>query len=170
MCVFSLCAQIICEFFFWCQQPLLGQGLIIHEVSNHTQRHTTVGMTPPDEWSARRRDLYLTTHNTYNRGTSSPPVGFEPTIPVEERPQIHALDRKATWAGIYEFSLGNISTVRYVSCALRNWRKMIYNLWYWRLSQLCCWRFVSSGILHRVVGWISLRLFEYIFPSFSWSI
>jgi hypothetical protein len=30
----------------------------------HTQRRTTVGRTPLDEWSARRRDLYLTTHNT----------------------------------------------------------------------------------------------------------
>ena len=33
----------------------------------HTQRRTTVGRTPLDEWSARRRDLYLTTHNTHNR-------------------------------------------------------------------------------------------------------
>ena len=29
-----------------------------------TQRRPTVGRTPLDEWSARRRDLYLTTHNT----------------------------------------------------------------------------------------------------------
>jgi hypothetical protein len=35
-------------------------------------RHTTVGRTPLDEWSARRRDLYLTTHNTHNRQTSMP--------------------------------------------------------------------------------------------------
>jgi hypothetical protein len=27
---------------------------------DHTQGHTTVGRTPLDEWSARRRDLYLT--------------------------------------------------------------------------------------------------------------
>ena len=33
----------------------------------HYHRHTTIGRTPPDEWSARRRDLYLTTHNTHNR-------------------------------------------------------------------------------------------------------
>jgi len=26
---------------------------------DHTQRRTTVGRTPLDEWSARRRDLYL---------------------------------------------------------------------------------------------------------------
>ena len=34
---------------------------------DHTQRRTTVGRTPLDKWSARRRDLYLTTHNTQNR-------------------------------------------------------------------------------------------------------
>jgi len=32
-----------------------------------TFRHTTPGRTPPDEWSARRRDLSLTTHNTHKR-------------------------------------------------------------------------------------------------------
>jgi len=32
---------------------------------DRTQRRTAVGMTPLDEWSARRRDLYLTTHNTH---------------------------------------------------------------------------------------------------------
>ena len=30
----------------------------------HTQRRITLGRTPLDEWSARRRDLYLTTHVT----------------------------------------------------------------------------------------------------------
>jgi hypothetical protein len=33
-------------------------------------RHTTLGRTPLDEWSARRRELYLTTHNNHNRQTS----------------------------------------------------------------------------------------------------
>jgi hypothetical protein len=28
-----------------------------------------------------------------------PPAGFEPTIPVSERPQTHALDRAATEIG-----------------------------------------------------------------------
>ena len=32
--------------------------------------------------------------------TSMPPVGFEPTIPVSERPKTHALDRAATGIGI----------------------------------------------------------------------
>ena len=53
---------------------------------DHTQLHTTVGRTPLDEGSARRRDLYLTTHDTHNRQISMPPVGFEPTISAGERP------------------------------------------------------------------------------------
>ena len=66
---------------------------------DHIQRHTTVGRTPLDEWSARRRELYLTTHNTHNRQTSMPPVGFEPTISAGERLQTYALDRAATGTG-----------------------------------------------------------------------
>ena len=38
-----------------------------------TQRSTTVGRTPLDEWSARCRDLYLTTHNTHKGETFMPP-------------------------------------------------------------------------------------------------
>ena len=53
---------------------------------------TTLGGTPLDEWSARRRDLYLTTHNIHNTETSMPPAGFEPTIPAIERPHTHSLD------------------------------------------------------------------------------
>ena len=62
---------------------------------DHIQRRITVSRTSLDEWSARRRDLYLTTHNTQHRHTSMPPVGFEPTIPGSERPYTYALDRAA---------------------------------------------------------------------------
>ena len=51
---------------------------------DHTRR-STVGRTPLNEWSARRRDLYLTTHDTHNRQISMPPVGFEPTISAGEQ-------------------------------------------------------------------------------------
>ena len=43
---------------------------------DHTQRRTTVGRTPLDEWSARRTDLCLTTHNTNNRQTFMPRGGI----------------------------------------------------------------------------------------------
>jgi hypothetical protein len=68
-----------------------------------TLTHITFGMTPLDEWSARRRDSYLTTHNTHKRKTSMPPTGFEPTIPASERPQTHVLDRAATGIGCYVY-------------------------------------------------------------------
>ena len=66
---------------------------------DHTQRHTRVGRTPLDEWSARRRNLHLTTHNTHNRLISMPSVGFEPTFSTVERQQTYALHRAATRTG-----------------------------------------------------------------------
>ena len=63
---------------------------------NHTKWRTTVGGTPLDEWSVRRRDPYLTKHNTQNRQTSMYPMGFEPTISAGERPQTYAFNGAAT--------------------------------------------------------------------------
>jgi len=61
-----------------------------------TLRHNTLGRTPLDEWSDRRRDLFLTTHNIHKRQTPMPLAVFEPTILASERPQTHTLDR-AEW-------------------------------------------------------------------------
>ena len=61
----------------------------------YTQLRTTLAKNPLYEWSAHRRDLYLTTHNAHKH-RHTPPVGFEPTIPASEWPQTHALDRSAT--------------------------------------------------------------------------
>ena len=88
---------------------------------DHSQRRNTVGRTPLDEWSARRRDLYLTTHNTHNRQTSMPLLGFEPTISAGERQQTYALDRAATGTGnvyiyIYICSMRQLSSF----CRVRN--------------------------------------------------
>ena len=40
-----------------------------------------------------------------------PPVGFEPTIPVSERPKTHALDRTATGIGVLEVYLEKIDQI-----------------------------------------------------------
>jgi hypothetical protein len=64
-----------------------------------TLRHTTPGRTPLYEWSARRRDLYLTTHNTHKRQASMPPAEFELTTPASERPKTNALERAANGIG-----------------------------------------------------------------------
>jgi hypothetical protein len=62
-------------------------------------RHITLGRTPLNGWSFRRRYLYLTAHNTHNRQTCMSPTGFEPVIPACQRPQTRVLDRAATGIG-----------------------------------------------------------------------
>jgi hypothetical protein len=51
-------------FFFWRNSPQWVTASSFTTFLDHTQRRTTVGRTPLDEWSARRRGFYLTTHNT----------------------------------------------------------------------------------------------------------
>jgi len=67
---------IMCIFSYWRYNPLWvcilqpSSGAIASSRTrflDHTQRRATVGRTPLDEWSIRRRDLYLTTHNTHDR-------------------------------------------------------------------------------------------------------
>ena len=84
---------------FWSNSPHWARATSFTRYLDHTQRRTTVGRTPLNEWSAHRRDLYLTTHNTHSRQTSMSPVGFEPTISAGERPKTYALDRAATGTG-----------------------------------------------------------------------
>jgi len=74
-------------FLMWRCDPTRAMASSFLRFLDHTQRHTTVGSTPVDEWPVRLRDLYLTAHNIYNRQTSMPPVGFETTISAGERPQ-----------------------------------------------------------------------------------
>jgi hypothetical protein len=42
-----------------------------------TLRHTTLGRTSLDKWLARRRNLYLTIHNTHKRQISMPLAGVK---------------------------------------------------------------------------------------------
>ena len=79
---------------------LLGLGLLFEVPRSHS-RHNTLGKIPLDEWSARRRDHYLTTDNTHKKQTSMFPAGFEPVIPASEQPQTHALDCAATGIGAF---------------------------------------------------------------------
>ena len=99
-CYFCSHFRYIIFFILWRCAPTRAMASSFLRFLDHTQRRNTVGRTPLDEWSARSRDLYLTTHNTHNRQTSMPPVGFEPTISAGERPQTYALDRAATGTGL----------------------------------------------------------------------
>ena len=88
-------------FFTMAKQPPVAKASSVEDSWSHAVRHTTLGRTSLAEWSARRRDLYLTTHNTHNRQTSMCPARFEPATPASERPQTHALDHAAYGVGFF---------------------------------------------------------------------
>ena len=90
---------IYINFLLWSCDPTRVMAFSFLRFLDHTQQRTAVSRTPLNEWSARRRELYLTTHNIHNRQTDMPSVGFEPTISAGERPQAYALDRAATGTG-----------------------------------------------------------------------
>jgi len=132
--------KILLVCLFLAQQPPVGHGLLIHEVSrSHT---TTVGRTPLDEWSARRRDLYLTTDNTHNNQTSIPPVGFEPTISAGERRQTYDLVRAATGTGKDNVTSPKINKILLTSAVfprhlmtLHEWLQLFFLI----IKQSYCW-------------------------------
>ena len=67
---------------------------------DHTKRRTTVGRVPLDEWSALRKDLYLTTRTTITTDRHPRPRwDSNPQSSAGERPQIYALDRARTGTG-----------------------------------------------------------------------
>jgi hypothetical protein len=95
--LFSLLLNIL-SLLVWSRLPThcTCRGLLLHLITLcDTLRHIKLGRTPLDEWSAWRRDLYLTTYDT--------PAGFEPAIPASEWPQIYALDRATTGIGCFKF-------------------------------------------------------------------
>jgi len=63
-------------FSFWCNSPQWAKASSFTRFSDRTQRRTTGGGTPLDEWSARRRDLYPTTHTTLTTDKHPCPGGF----------------------------------------------------------------------------------------------
>jgi hypothetical protein len=87
-------------FSLWRLDPILCHGVHLMGFAVTLTGHTTLGRIPLDEWSARRRDLYVTTHNIRKRQTSVPPVGVEPKIPASEGSQTHASDSAATGIGL----------------------------------------------------------------------
>jgi len=89
----------VCLFVCGATAPQWAMASSFTRFLDHTQQRITVGRTPLDAWSARRRDLYLLTHNTHNRQTPMPTLGFETTI-LSRRAAVDL--RTATWTGPYD--------------------------------------------------------------------
>ena len=76
---------------------LVKLSLLCEVPRSHSGTQHSVGLL----WGSDRAvvGIYLTTHKIHNRQTSMLSVGFEPAVPANERPQIHASDRAATGTG-----------------------------------------------------------------------
>jgi len=84
---------------FWHDSPQRVRASSFPRFLDHIQRRTTVGRTP---LLSSQRPLPDNTHNTHNRQTSMPPVGFEPTISTGERPQNYAFYHAVTGTGLQD--------------------------------------------------------------------
>jgi hypothetical protein len=87
----------------------------------------THGRTPLDEWTARRRGLYL--HRTtqhINVRASMLSAGFEHAIPATKRPQTCALDREATRLSLQAVTFIYCTSLP-PSSELQRYRALIHN-------------------------------------------
>jgi len=75
LCLLNGTVNIV-DFFVHSDTAPSGPGPPHYRGFTITLRNTTISRTPLDESSARRKDLYLTTHNTRKRQTSMPPARF----------------------------------------------------------------------------------------------
>jgi hypothetical protein len=112
----------------------------------YTQGRITLGRTPLDEWSARRRNLYETTHNTYKRQISMPPAGLTHT---HTHARTHARTRTHTHIQPIEFIVIKIVPIYNI---------IKYNIYLLHMG----WYPVAVFILHVYRMWI------YIYISDRW--
>jgi hypothetical protein len=80
-------------------------------------------MIPLKERSARRRELYLITHNTQKRQTFMTPAEFESAMPASELPLTQTLDRTAT--GISKYSVLKIKQGTRMLCKISYKEKLL---------------------------------------------
>jgi hypothetical protein len=113
-----------------------------------TLRHTTLRRTPLDQWSARRRDLYLTIHNTHKRQTSMPPARLEPTIAATVRAPNPRLTPRGHWDrptyGYRHISTQHNAVVQ-KSCASYRPGRLNFVRWCPRFSALLQFLFLAGG-------------------------
>ena len=78
--------QLRFSFVFGTTAPQWTRVSSFYRFIGHTQRSTTIGRNPLDEWSAFS-PRPLTTQNVHSRQIFMPPVGFKPTVSAGELPQ-----------------------------------------------------------------------------------
>ena len=136
-------------------RPNAGHGLLIIVSKSHTAIHHS-------RWDSSRQVISpsqrpLPDNTQHSQQTSTSPAGFEPTTPVDKRPQTYALDRAATgtdkmqryevyfiWKLLYMFRVVPLPIIRSAN-------NCIYSIWYlshrycylplsWKSCSNCCLR------------------------------
>jgi len=149
-CAFNLilCAMLnirATDFFFWWHfDTIPGHGLHLRGFAITVNGHSTLGRTPLNKTSFRRRDLYLITLKAHQETNLHAPSVFEPTIPEIEGTQTHILDRAAT-------GIGSDSGKASEKWKIKTW------------GQLCFLLNTYRGFLYRKKR--SVRLNDYSIPS-----
>jgi len=142
MFLYVLC---ILTFFLLCcgLKPAMASSSL--RILDQARRSTTVGRTSLDEWSVRRRDLYLKTLRTHKRRTLPTPGGIRthnPSKRVAADPRLRPCghwDRQCTYFSINH----NNSAVRCLRRLLSSmcgkccdWVRVVV-LWYLSLIERC---------------------------------
>jgi len=91
----------------WRCDPTGARAVSFLRFLDHTQRRTAVGRTALDEWSARCKDLYLTTHNTHARQTSMSPRGIRTPNPSRRAAADPRLRPRSQWDRRFVHSKAN---------------------------------------------------------------
>ena len=104
--VWSIFRYIYIYFFFRGVTAHRGPGCLYCHGFATILRHTSFSRNPLDEWSARRRDLYLTSNNKRKRMTFMTPAGFETAIPWSELPQASPLRPRDWWDRSMKYIVG----------------------------------------------------------------
>ena len=83
------------DFFLWCCGPTRVMAFSHVRFLDHTQRRTTAGGIPPNEWSARRRNLWQ--HTTLTKDRHPCPDGIQTHNPSRRVGAGLRLRRRGHW-------------------------------------------------------------------------
>jgi hypothetical protein len=132
---------------------------------DHTQAHTTVGRTPLDEGSARRRDLYLTTQ-TLTRNKHPYPGGIRTDDPSKRSAANLSLRPCGHWDwNIMLYSVERRESLRKINqsmcmCKEAKDRQCTYkrNIKARSHNHFCRGKAISTSITHSESGFVTLDL------------
>ena len=113
-------------FLSWCSGPHWPRVCSLSRLHDHMQAPTqthSVGLLWKSDQLVAESSTWQ--HNTHERRTDIPSVGFEPTIPVSELPQTHVLHTRPPRIGIWV----NVKCTRHALLATADRTKNTVVLW-----------------------------------------